>query len=70
MPLRHRVLRRRARWSWAPSCRATRLDRAETNAIAHQGVWHARGNRAIADGVTLAVVRSHRLGDSVAPRCR
>lgn len=26
--LRHRVRRRRARWSPAPSCRATRLDRA------------------------------------------
>jgi hypothetical protein len=47
-------------WSRAPSCRATRLDRAETIAVAPQGVWHARGNRATADDVTLAVVRGHR----------
>ena len=47
-----------------------RLDRAETIPVARQGVWHARGNRATADGVTGAVVRGHRLGDSVAPRCR
>ena len=33
-------------------------------------VWHARGNCATEDGVTPAVVRGHRLGDSVAPRCR
>ena len=67
-PLRHRVRRRRATWDQAPSCRATRLDRAERTSVAHQGVWHARGNRAIANDVTLAVVRCHRLGDSVAPR--
>ena len=36
--------------------------------VARQGVWHARGNRATADGVTPAVVCGHRLGDSVAPR--
>jgi hypothetical protein len=58
--LRHRVQRRRAMWSRAPSCRATRLDREETIAVAPQGVWHARGNRATADDVTLAVVRGHR----------
>jgi hypothetical protein len=40
------------------------------NTVARQGVWHARGNRATADGVTGASVRGHRLGDSVAPRCR
>ncbi len=45
-----------------------RLDRAETIPVARQGVWHARGNRATADGVTGAVVRGHILGDSVAPR--
>ena len=46
-----------------------RLDRAETIPVARQGVWHVRGNRATEDGVTPAVVRGHRLGDSVAPRC-
>jgi len=35
--------------------------------FAHQGVWHARGSRATADGVTGAVVRSHRLRRCVAP---
>ena len=50
----------------APSCRATRPDRAETKAVARQRVWHARGNRATTDGVTDAVVRGHRLGKSVA----
>ena len=68
--LRHRVSRRRARWSLAPSCRTMRLDRAETIPVARQGVWHARGNRATADGVTGASVRSHKPGHSVAPRCR
>lgn len=65
--LRHRARRRRATWNRAPSCRATRLDRAETIVVAHQGVWHARGNCATADGVTGAVVRGHRFGKSVAP---
>ncbi len=51
----------------APSCRATRLDRAETKAIAQKGVWHARGNRATEDGVTHAAVRGHRHGRLVAP---
>lgn len=40
------------------------------NTVARQGVWHARGNRATEDGVRPAVLRGHRLGDSVAPRCR
>lgn len=44
-----------------------RLDRAETKAIAHQGVWNARGNRATADGVTLAADRGHRFRECVAP---
>jgi hypothetical protein len=48
MPLRHRVERRRARWNPSPSSRATRADRAERTSVAHQGVWHARGTRAIA----------------------
>jgi hypothetical protein len=68
MPLSHRVQRRRATWSLGRSCRATRLDRAETRAIDHQGVWHARGNRAIADDVTRAAVRGHRLGDLLGPQ--
>lgn len=46
--------------------RTARLGRAETRVVAHQGVWHARGNRATADGVTRAVVRGHRLGHCVA----
>jgi hypothetical protein len=54
-------------WSQTPSSRASRLDRAEPRAVAHQGVWHARGNRAIADDATIAVVRSHRLRRCVAP---
>ncbi|WHZ26387.1 MAG: hypothetical protein OJF51_001182 [Nitrospira sp.] len=58
----------RAIWGQPPSSRSTRLDRVKTMAVTHQGVWYARGNRAIATDVTLAVVRSHRLGDSVAPR--
>lgn len=37
------------------------------NTAACQGVWHARGNRATADGVTGASVRSHSREDSVAP---
>jgi len=32
---RHRVGRRRARWSPAPSCRTMRLDRAKRSAVAH-----------------------------------
>ncbi|MBL8073650.1 MAG: hypothetical protein JNL29_04710 [Nitrospira sp.] len=44
--LKHRVRRRRATWTAAPLCRVTRLDRAATIVVAHQGVWHARGNRA------------------------
>ncbi len=40
------------------------------NTVARQGVWHARGNRATADGVTGASVRGHKPGHSVAPRCR
>lgn len=43
----------------APSCRATCPDRARTTAVAHQGVWHARGNRDTTDDVTLAGVRGH-----------
>jgi hypothetical protein len=66
-PLRHRVRRRRASWRQAPSCRATRPDRGETSTVAHQGVWHARGNRATSGGVTPAVVRGHRLRRCVAP---
>ena len=50
-----------------PSLRIARIDRAETIAVAHQGVWHDRGNRAIADDVTLAADRGHRFGRSVAP---
>lgn len=53
---RHRVSRRRARWSLAPSCRATQLDRAKRTAVARQGVWHARGSCATAEGVMPAVV--------------
>ena len=37
--LRHRVRRRRASWSPSPSCRATRLDRADKTVVAHPGVW-------------------------------
>ena len=35
--------------------------------LARQGVWHARGNRATADDVTLAVVRGHRLEIQLRP---
>lgn len=45
-----------------------RRDRAETIPVARQGVWHARGSCATADGFTPAVLRGHRRGDSVAPR--
>jgi hypothetical protein len=37
MQWRHRVRGRRPVWSWARSCRATRLDRAEITYLAHQG---------------------------------
>ena len=39
----------------------------EDNSRRHQGVWHARATCATADGVTLAAVRGHSFGDSVAP---
>jgi hypothetical protein len=51
----------------APLLHGARLDRAETIAVVYHKVWHARNNRATADGVTDAVVRGHRLGRSVAP---
>jgi len=45
-PLRHHVWRCRATWRQAPSSRAARLDRAETRAVEHQGVLHARRHAA------------------------